>query len=99
MTLSTLYLTSLPFLPSSSLPSPCPPLPPTWPDSLSNKYRNWANGGSYLDWTQKQSIYFSDSRVSVGTALTSWAWSASFGNYAGTTSRTSDGKWSPLTGQ
>ncbi|KAG9041122.1 hypothetical protein FS837_012713 [Tulasnella sp. UAMH 9824] len=63
-----------------------------WPDSLSNEYRNWGNGGTYLDWTQKQSIYFSGSGVSLYTQLESWAWSASTGNYAGTAIRSSDGK-------
>ncbi|KAG8915157.1 hypothetical protein FRC00_007200 [Tulasnella sp. 408] len=63
-----------------------------WPQSLSNEYRDWANGGSYLDWTQPQSIYFSDSGVSVNTDLESWAWSASTGSYAGWATRTSDWK-------
>ncbi|KAG9041123.1 hypothetical protein FS837_012714 [Tulasnella sp. UAMH 9824] len=63
-----------------------------WPDSLSNEYRNWGNGGSHLDWTQQQSIYFSDSGISVQTNLESWAWSAGTGNWAGTARRSSDGK-------
>ncbi|KIO15737.1 hypothetical protein M407DRAFT_34675 [Tulasnella calospora MUT 4182] len=63
-----------------------------WADSLSNEYRNWANGGTHLDWTQPQSIHFPDSGINVNTNLESWAWSASVGSYAGTATRTSDGK-------
>ncbi|KIO26837.1 hypothetical protein M407DRAFT_23897 [Tulasnella calospora MUT 4182] len=63
-----------------------------WPDSLSNEYRNWANGGSGLDWTQPQSIYFSDSGVTLHTDLEGWAWNAPLGNSVGWATRTSDGK-------
>ncbi|KAG8917694.1 hypothetical protein FRC01_002278 [Tulasnella sp. 417] len=63
-----------------------------WPDSLSNEYRNWANGGSYLDWTQPQSVYFSGSGVSVQSDLESWAWNPPVGTAVGWATRTSDSK-------
>ena len=64
----------------------------TWnnqfPDSLSNEYRNWAAGGTYLTWEgTTQNLYFSDSGVTVSTDISYAAASAVQSEYVGSATR------------
>lgn len=54
------------------------------PDALTNEYRNWANGGTFLNWEQQQqTITFPGSGTSVTTSIQPYAYQYSTGSYAG----------------
>ncbi|KIO20968.1 hypothetical protein M407DRAFT_29410 [Tulasnella calospora MUT 4182] len=61
------------------------------PDSLSNEYRDWSAGGTWLTWEgQQHNIHFADSGVTVQTHIDSDASSRDFMAWAGWIQRTSD---------
>ncbi|KIO32506.1 hypothetical protein M407DRAFT_105105 [Tulasnella calospora MUT 4182] len=63
------------------------------PDDLSNEYRDWSNGGTYLRWEgSEQDVHWKDSDVVVQTHIDTDAQSRDFAAWAGWAQRTSDGK-------